>query len=197
MERSLSSIVAGIAFVSAILGFSVFSVPSQVVAEERPVVEECMRCHDVKRYQYEISHSVHVKDKDGKVITCDQCHDPHFNPVTSYYARDEYYDKKIFQPEDFDRREMQKNVLESVPAKKCLICHGDLSKDTKGEKISEIGQLCHDAFEGKNGSTRKNCAGCHKNIAHLPEFDRDLTKNAVFAEKLAENPMADEKKEGN
>ena len=197
MGRSLLSIVTGAAFTVVVSGFVLFLGVPEVLAEDRPVVEECMRCHDVKTYQYEISHSVHVKDKDGKSITCDQCHDPHFNPVTSYYARDEYYDKKIFQPDDFNRRQMQKNVQNSVPAKKCQLCHSDLSKDTKGEKISEIGQLCHDAFEGKNGTTRKNCAGCHVNIAHLPDFDRDLTKNAEFTKKLGDNPMVKTQKEGN
>lgn len=191
------SIVGRSTFAAAVLGFTVSWGASQAMAGDRPIVEECMRCHDVKGYEYEIGHSSHAKDKDGKAITCDQCHDPHFNPVTSYYARDEYYDKKIFQPEDFDRKSMQKNVQKSVPAKKCQVCHADLSKDVKGKKISEIGQLCHDAFEGKNGSTRKNCAGCHSNIAHLPDFDRDLTKNDEFAKKLADNPMVEEQKEGN
>jgi len=196
MKRSLLRIVGRTTFAAAVLGLVVFWGASQVMAGDRPIVEECMRCHDVKSYEYEISYSSHAKDKDGKAITCDQCHDPHFNPVTSYYARDEYFDKKIFQPEDFDRRSMQKNVQKSVPAKKCQVCHTDLSKDVKGKKISDIGQLCHDAFEGKNGSTRKNCAGCHGNIAHLPDFDRDLTKNAVFVKKLGDNPMVKEQKGG-
>jgi len=196
MERRSLSTVTGTAFAAVILGLTVSWGVLQATAGERAVVEECMRCHDVKMYNYEISHSSHAKDKDGKSITCDQCHQPHFNPVTSYYARDEYYDKKIFQPGDFDRKSMQKNVQDSVPAKKCLVCHADLTKDTDGKKISELGQLCHDAYEGKNGTTRKNCAGCHGNIAHLPEFDRDLIKNGEFAEKLSANPMVKAQKEG-
>ncbi len=162
---------------------------SPLMADERPAVQECMRCHDVSTYLYEMKHSSHAYDKDKKPITCLQCHDSHFNSVTAYYARDKYFDKKIFQPEDFDRKKMQQNVKKAVPDKKCQVCHSDLSKDVKGESISEIGQLCHDAFEGKNGSINKGCAGCHINVAHLPEFDRDLTVNADFAKRLADNPM--------
>ncbi len=170
---------------------------SQATAGERPVVEECLRCHDVKTYQHELKYSPHVQDVNKKTITCDQCHDFHFNPVTAYYARDKYFDKKIFEAEDFDRKKMQRNVKKAVPAKKCQVCHTDLTKDAKGEPISEIGQLCHDAFEGKNGTTNRSCAGCHINIAHLPEFDRNLTVNADFAKKLAENPIVtDSEKEG-
>ncbi len=171
-------------------------VSSQASGADRPIVEECMRCHDVKTYQYELSHSAHAVDKDKKMISCDQCHIFHFNPLTSYYARDQYYDKKIFKPEDFDRRSMQKNVRGGVPASKCQKCHEDLYKNAKGEKISQIGQLCHDAFLGKNGTTNRNCAGCHINVAHLPVFDRVLTVNAEFAKRLAENPMKVENREG-
>ncbi len=194
MERSLMRVMHGV--VSAVVTYLLIGWGT-AFAGDRPVAEECMRCHDVRTYEYELSYSVHAKDKDGKKISCDQCHTPHFNPVTSYYARDEYYDKKIFKPEDFDRRAMQKNVQQSVPAKKCQVCHEDLSKDARGKKISEIGRLSHDAFLGKNGSTRKNCAGCHRNVAHLPEFDRDLLINAEFAKNLADHPMVKALKEGN
>ncbi len=169
---------------------------SQASAADRPIIEECMRCHDVKTYLYEMSHSSHAVDKNKKKITCDQCHDFHYNPLTSYYARDEYYDKKIFKPEDFDRRSMQKTAPGAIPAEKCMKCHEDLYKNVKGEKISLIGQLCHDAYQGKNGSTNRNCAGCHINIAHLPEFDRGLMVRAEFAKRLADNPMKAEKKGG-
>ncbi len=187
---------AGVAFRIGLTVLMLLWLSSQATAADRPIVEECMRCHDVKTYQYELSHSPHAVDKNKKKINCDQCHDFHYNPLTSYYARDAYYDKKIFQPEDFDRRAMQKNVREAVPDKKCQKCHEDLYKNVKGEKISRIGQLCHDAYLGKDGSTNRNCAGCHINIAHLPEFDRVLMVNAEFAKKLAENPMKAEKKGG-
>jgi len=159
-------------------------------AGDRPPVEECMRCHDVKQYQHELKNSVHAFDKDKKVISCEQCHVFHFSPLTSYYARDAYYDKKIFEPGTFDRRRMQGNARQTDLTAKCQECHKDLSKNVKGEAISMIGGLAHDAFLGKNGTTRKTCAGCHINIAHLPVFDMDLTINAEFTKKLAENPAS-------
>jgi len=163
---------------------------------DRPAVEECKRCHDVKMYQFELQNSVHAFDKDKKVISCEQCHNFHFSPLTSYYARDEYYDKKIFEPGSFDRRKMQANARKAIQAEKCQACHKDLFKNTKGEPISEIGRLSHDAFLGKNGETRRTCAGCHINIAHLPEFDRYLQVNAEFAQKIMENQPGDADKGG-
>jgi len=156
-------------------------------AKTRPVVEECKRCHDVAMYQNELRNSSHTVDKDKKEITCDQCHHFHYSPLTSYYARDEYYDKKIFEPGTFDRRKMQVTARKSMKPEKCQACHKDLYKNVKGEPISEIGKLCHDAFLGKNGETRRTCAGCHINIAHLPPFDRKQPYNAEFAKKLMEN----------
>ncbi len=166
---------------------SVAAAGDKVPAGTRPIVEECKRCHDVAMYERELKASPHAVDKDNKPITCDQCHHFHFNPLTSYYARDEYYDKKIFPPGAFDRREMQVTARKSMKAEKCQACHKDLYKNVKGEPISEIGRLCHDAFLGKNGETRRTCTGCHLNIAHLPPFDRDRPFNAVFAKKLMEN----------
>ncbi len=164
---------------------------SSASAGDRPPVEECKRCHDVKQYQHELQYSSHAFDKDKKVISCEQCHIFHFSPLTSYYARDEYYDKKIFAPGTFDRAKMQKNARKTDLTAKCQECHKDLQKNAKGEPISQIGGLAHDAFLGKNGTTRKTCAGCHVNIAHLPVFDMDLMIRAEFAGKLAENPAAD------
>jgi len=162
----------------------------------RPVVEECKRCHDVNMYQFELKSSVHAVDKDKKEISCEQCHNFHFDPLTSYYARDEYYDKKIFPPGAFDRRKLQTNARKAIQAEKCQACHKDLYKNTKDEPISEIGRLCHDAFLGKNGETRRTCAGCHINIAHLPEFDRTMPMNTEFAKRLQESPQAAETAKG-
>ena len=152
----------------------------------RPVAEECKRCHDVGEYQRELKASPHAVDKDKKPISCEQCHHFHYNPLTSYYARDEYYDKKIFAPGTFDRRKMQEAARKTMEAQKCQACHKDLHKNAKGKQISEIGRLCHDAYLGKNGETRRTCAGCHINIAHLPPFDRNQPYTAEFAKKLAE-----------
>ncbi len=169
---------------------------SSAAAADRPTVEECMRCHDVKMYQHELKNSTHAFDKDKKEISCEQCHVFHFNPLTSYYARDKYYDKKIFEPGAFDRRRMQGNARQTDLTAKCQECHKDLTKNAKGEAISMIGGLAHDAFLGKNGTTRKTCAGCHVNVGHLPVFDRDLMLRAEFAGKLAENPYESAEKGG-
>ncbi len=151
-----------------------------------PVIEECKRCHDIKEYLLELSASPHAVDSKGKKITCDQCHTMHFKPITNYYARADYQGKKIFKPEDFDRRIMQKNARGAIPPAKCQACHKDLYKNAKGDgPISGIGRLCHDAYMGKNGATHRKCAGCHINIAHLPPFDRDAPYRADFAKKLA------------
>lgn len=181
MKRMKKTAAAGTVMLVAI-GMLCSVAASQ--SRKRPAEEECKRCHDVATYQRELQSSVHAVDKDKKNITCDQCHQFHFNPVTAYYARDEYYDKKIFQPGDFDRRRLQKNARRAIQPEKCQACHKDLSKNVKNDPISEIGHLCHDAYLGKNGSTTKNCAGCHVNIAHLPGFDRDLTINAAFLARL-------------
>ena len=181
------------------LSFAIVGATAAVtLAGERPAVEECMRCHDVKLYQHELKLSSHAVDKDNNPISCEQCHVFHFNPLTSYYARDAYYDKKIFEPGSFDRRRMQANARQTDLSAKCQECHKDLSKNAKGDgPVSQIGVLAHDAFLGKNGTTRKTCAGCHVNVGHLPDFDMDLMIRAEFAKKLAENPAPAADKGGN
>ncbi len=187
----IGQLVAGVSLVMCLC------VPVLAAQEQaRPVAEECMRCHDVKMYQRELKSSSHAVDKNQKEISCEQCHHFHFNSLTSYYARDEFYDKKIFSPGTFDRRKMQETARKSMQSEKCQACHKDLYKNTKDEPISEIGRLCHDAFLGKNGETRRTCAGCHINIAHLPPFDREQPYNAEFTKKLSENQPKDAIKGG-
>ncbi len=192
MKKSYLVRLSGMA---AVFGL-VMALGGTASAADRPPVEECMRCHDVKQYQHELKNSVHAFDKDKKEISCEQCHVFHFSPLTSYYARDKYYDKKIFEPGTFDRRKMQGNARQTDLTAKCQECHKDLTKNVKGEPISLIGSLAHDAFLGKNGTTRKTCAGCHINMGHLPDFDKDLMINAEFAKKLAENPAPAAEKGG-
>jgi len=187
-DLTKKALVCGVVALAASL--STIAVADEAKEKTRPAIEECKRCHDVALYERELKSSPHAVDKDNKAITCGQCHQFHYSPLTSYYARDEYYDKKIFEPGAFDRRKLQANARAGIPNEKCQACHKDLSQNAKGEKISEFGQLCHDAFLGKNGMTRKNCAGCHVNMAHLPEFDHDLQINADFLKKLTDNGAA-------
>ena len=95
-------------------------------------------------------------------------------------------------PNRFDRRRLQKVARRFLPDENCRACHEDLLKDIKGEKISEIGRLCHEAYLGQNGNTKRGCAGCHFNLAHLPDFDRRHAFNARFAKNL---PPAKEKQQ--
>lgn len=192
MKRSYFAKFSGLAAACGL----VMALGGTVSAADRPAVEECMRCHDVKQYQHELTNSVHAFDKDKKEISCEQCHVFHFSPLTSYYARDEYYDKKIFESGAFDRRKMQGNARQTDLTAKCQECHKDLTKNVKGELVSMIGGLAHDAFLGKNGTTRKTCQGCHVNIAHLPVFDQDLTVNSEFSKRLVDNPMTEAEKGG-
>ncbi len=192
MKKSYLVRLSGMA---AVFGL-VMALGGTASAADRPPVEECMRCHDVKQYQHELKNSVHAFDKDKKEISCEQCHVFHFSPLTSYYARDKYFDKKIFEPGTFDRRKMQGNARQTDLTAKCQECHKDLTKNVKGEPVSLIGSLAHEAFLGKNGTTRKTCAGCHINMGHLPDFDKDLMINAEFAKKLAENPAPAAEKGG-
>jgi cbb3-type cytochrome oxidase cytochrome c subunit len=97
---------------------------------------------------------------------------------------------KFGDPSNLDRRSLQVTARRFIVDDNCRECHQDLFKTTKDEKISEIGRLSHEAYLGKNGNTKNGCAGCHFNMAPLPDFDRRYTFNAKFAENL---PSAQEK----
>ena len=148
--------------------------------------EFCMSCHEMEPYQKELKFSSHAKDKDGKVIGCAQCHipagiGPDFLTVKLYSGVKDLVVHLWSAPESLDRVHAQKVARRFIDDDNCLACHADLYKDAKGEKpVSEIGKLAHDAYLGKNGSTKRNCAGCHMNLAHLPEFDQRLEVNSAF-----------------
>lgn len=153
-------------------------------------VEFCTSCHEMTPHAEELKFSSHAKDKDDKAITCSQCHIPAgFGPkylsVKIYSGMKDLYVHFVEKPESLDRGALQPVARRFMDDDNCLACHGDLYKDAKGEKnISEIGKLAHDAYLGKNGQARSNCAGCHINLAHLPEFDRRLEVNAKFASRI-------------
>ncbi len=91
---------------------------------------------------------------------------------------------KFGDPAKLNRRELQVTARRYIQDGNCRFCHQDLFKTTKDEKISEIGRLSHEAYLGKNGNTRNGCAGCHFNMAHLPDFDRRYKFNAQFAQNI-------------
>ncbi|MDM8522425.1 NapC/NirT family cytochrome c [Desulfococcaceae bacterium HSG8] len=151
--------------------------------------EFCMSCHEMKNYKNELEKSSHALDKDKKPIQCRQCHIPDslghkYLTVKAFLGTKDLIVHYMGNPDELDRRDMQKFARRFIPDENCLGCHQDLYKDAKEKKISEIGRLAHDAYLGKNGNTKRNCAGCHFNMAHLPEFDRRFPFNAEFAKRL-------------
>jgi len=151
--------------------------------------EFCMSCHEMKIYKDELGKSSHAVDKDKKPIQCRQCHIPDslghkYLTVKALFGIQDVIVHYMGNPDELDRRQMQKIARRFIPDENCLGCHQDLYKDVKEKKISEIGRLAHDAYLGKNGNTKRNCAGCHFNMAHLPEFDRRFPFNTEFAKRL-------------
>ncbi len=156
--------------------------------------EYCVSCHELKPHKAELEKSSHAVDKDKKAIGCAQCHIPNgfglkYLAVKMMGIKDVWV-HKFGDPENFDRRRLQHVARRYVQDDNCRACHEDLFKTTKGEKISEVGRLAHEAFLGKNGTTKKGCAGCHPNMAHLPKFDRRYPFNAEFAKNL---PLEEQK----
>jgi cytochrome c-type protein NapC len=151
----------------------------------------CLSCHEMQRYQDEMKLSSHAVDKDQKALECAQCHiprgvGPRLVAVKTLQGLGDLVAHHFGHPEKLDRRQMQAQAQRFMSDDNCLACHQDLYKDTKDKPISEVGRLCHDAYLGKNGTTRHGCAGCHSNLAHLPEFDRRYEVNAKFAARLAQ-----------
>ncbi len=134
--------------------------------------------------------SSHATDKNGKPIECSQCHIPNgFGPkflaVKIYSGLKDLAVHTWEQPLAIDRLAHQPTARRFIDDDNCIACHADLYKDAKGKyAISDIGKIAHDAYLGKNGNTNRNCAGCHINLAHLPEFDQRLEVNASFKARL-------------
>lgn len=157
----------------------------------------CMSCHEMKKYKEELEKSSHAVDKDKKPIDCRQCHipdsiGPKYFTVKTYLGMRDMFIHYFGDPDNLDRRKMQIFARRFVPDENCLACHPDLYKDTQDQEISAIGKLSHDAYLGKNGNTKRGCAGCHMNMAHLPNFDRRFYFNLEFAKRLP--PEEGEKK---
>lgn len=168
----------------------VLGLPSAYALRETSKTEFCLSCHEMKPYAQEQKFSTHAKDKNGKAINCAQCHipqgfGPRFLAVKTYSGVKDLFVHLKDNPQALDRLEHQPTARRFIDDANCLACHEDLYKDAKGEKpVSDIGKIAHDAYLGKNGNTRHNCAGCHINLAHLPEFDQRLEKNAPFKARL-------------
>ena len=163
--------------------------------ERTSTTDYCMTCHELKTHKTELEKSSHAVDKDKNPIECRQCHIPNgfgFKYLTvKLMGLKDIYVHNFGDPENLDRRRLQATARRYIQDDNCRACHQDLFKTTKDEKISEIGRLAHEAYLGKNGTTRKGCAGCHFNMAHLPDFDRRYKFNAEFVKNL---PVTQEQK---
>lgn len=147
-------------------------------------------CHEMEIYAEELRYSPHAKDADGKVISCSQCHipsgiGPDYFAVKTYSGLKDLYIHIVHGPDSLERAHLQTSARRFIDDDNCRKCHEDLYKDAKNEKaISELGKIAHDAYLGKNGQAKSGCAGCHINMAHLPDFDKRLDVNKEFAERM-------------
>ena len=151
--------------------------------------EFCLSCHEMETHGFELKRSAHAVDKDKKPISCIQCHMPpgyglDYFMVKSYLGVRDAVAHFASDTDNLDRRAMQLVARRFVTDANCLACHTDLMRNVKGDPISPEGKKAHDAWLGKDGNTRRTCAGCHANMAHLPIFDRRYAVNADFAAKL-------------
>jgi nitrate/TMAO reductase-like tetraheme cytochrome c subunit len=141
-------------------------------------------------YRTELGSSAHALDKEGNEIGCARCHipagfGPRYMAVKIRSGVKDVFVHLVRAPASLDRAGLQAVARRFADDDNCRACHADLYKDARGEKeISEIGGISHDAYLGKNGQAKSNCAGCHANIAHLPEFDRRLEVNRAFADRI-------------
>lgn len=149
----------------------------------------CISCHEMARYKDELKYSSHAVTKEKTPIECKDCHIPNsiggkYLIVKTVLGMKDLAVHYFGDPENLNRREMQAFARRFVPDENCLACHQDLMKDTKDKPLSEIGRLSHQAYLGENGQTSRGCAGCHFNMAHLPDFDRRYHFNAEFAKRF-------------
>lgn len=156
----------------------------------------CISCHEMAVYKDELQKSSHAVTKEKTAVECRDCHIPEsfggrYLIVKTVLGMKDVFTHYFGDPENLNRREMQDIARRFVPDENCRKCHQDLTRDTEEKALSEIGKLSHEAYLGENGQTRRGCAGCHFNMAHLPEFDRRYTFNAEFAKNL---PLKEEAK---
>jgi nitrate/TMAO reductase-like tetraheme cytochrome c subunit len=183
-------------FLFILIGIAVIFILISISMGRTSKTEFCMSCHEIRAHKDELEKSSHAVDKDKNPIQCHQCHipkgiGPRYLFIKTYLGVKDALVHNFGDPEKFDRRRLQKVARRFLPDENCRVCHDDLTKDVKGSKISEIGRLCHEAYLDQNGNTMRGCAGCHFNMAHLPEFDRRFFFNAEFAKRL---PLKEEQK---
>ena len=180
-----------------VAGFAAIIAASSISMSMTSRTEFCISCHEMERYKEELEKSSHAVDKDKKPIQCRQCHvplslGPRYLIVKTYVGMKDVIVSNFGDPTNLDRRQMQKVARKFMSDENCRACHKDLMKNVKDKELSKIGKLCHEAYLLKNGNTKRRCAGCHFNMAHLPRFDRRYFFNEEFAKRL---PPVEEKKQ--
>ncbi len=193
-ESTQKSSSARLFLILAGVGLLLLAVMSFAMARTSST-EYCISCHEMASYKEELKFSSHAMDKDKTPVECKDCHIPNqYGPkyiaIKTVLGMKDLFVHTFGDTENLDRREMQGFARRFIPDENCRACHEDLTKDTDDKELSQIGQLCHEACLGTNGETRRRCAGCHFNMAHLPKFDRRYDFNAEFAAKL---PLIEEK----
>lgn len=189
MLRFITKDASGKILLPVLIGTGVLLVVISMTMAKTSSTSFCMSCHEMNVYKEELEKSSHAMTKDKKPMDCKDCHIP--NTVSGRYVviktlfgvRDTFV-HYFGDPDNLNRKEMQAFTRRFIPDENCRSCHPDLMKDTEDKELSEIGRLSHEAYLGKNGQTRRGCAGCHFNMAHLPEFDRWYTFNEEFAKNL-------------
>lgn len=188
MSQSKKKKVSIKVFLPLFAGIAVLSLMSFSMARTSST-DYCMSCHEMKPYKEELEKSTHAVDKDKDPIQCHQCHVPprlglKYVAVKAVLGVKDLWVHNFGDPDNLDRRQMQVMARRFIVDENCRQCHEDLTLDTEGKPLSEIGKLSHDAYLGNNGNTKRGCAGCHFNMAHLPRFDRRYDFNAEFAKRL-------------
>jgi trimethylamine-N-oxide reductase cytochrome c-type subunit TorC len=181
-KTSYRGLWLGIALVFCAGGYALFSATSSL--------SFCASfCHEMAPQAEELRFSAHALDKDRKAIGCTDCHIPSAFPqypaVKIYIGSKDLFVHLFKGDEPLNRAGLQSPARRFIADANCRSCHTDLYTNAKGDKdLSDLGKISHDAYLGKNGQARSNCAGCHINIAHLPEFDRRLSVNEKFAARI-------------
>jgi nitrate/TMAO reductase-like tetraheme cytochrome c subunit len=183
---------------AACLAFGLFVVLCGVTGyalRATSATEFCMSCHEMTPYLKEQRFSSHAKDKDGKEIGCSQCHipqgvGPRFLAVKMYSGVKDLAVHVWSKPDSLNRAHAQEVARRFVDDANCLACHADMYKNAKNDApVSAYGRLAHEAYLGKNGAAKRNCVGCHINLAHLPAFDRRLQVNAAFTSRFPQEEV--------
>jgi len=189
MFKFISQKSSGKVKIILLIGCVVFLAVMSLSMAKTSSTDYCISCHEMSVYKDELKKSSHALTKDKTAIECKDCHIPRgyggrYLIVKTVLGMKDLMTHYFGDPENLNRREMQDIARRFIPDENCIQCHQDLTKDVKDKELSEIGKLCHEAYLGKNGKTRRGCAGCHFNMAHLPKFDRRYTFNAEFVKKL-------------